>query len=1013
MRTLFLKSFLFSLVLTSFFCSYSQSRTVKGKVKDANDNTTLPGVTVFVKGTTNGSTTDLDGNYSVQIPEQATLIFSYIGYKTVEINVGSQTMIDIALESDLTELSEVVVVGYGTLNKREITGSITKIGGDELKKIPTPSFEAALQGKISGVQVIQGSGLAGSGSVIRIRGISSISAGGDPLYVVDGIPIVQDQFTNVTRNSGAMNTNPLATINPNDIASVEVLKDAAAAGIYGTRGANGVILITTKRGSGTGDSFNFSTKLGISNPVAKPRMLNTSQYLQLYQEAWENDGKVGRATLPSGMTWDEVERRNIDTDWWDLMTQTGFKQDYNLSWNKGGKKLKTYSGISYSDNQSYMVNNAYERISGRLNLDYQLSSQTKISLLSSYSRGNNSRVNTAWSGGLGDAMSTALPIYPVLNDDGSFWSIGANPVRQAEFTKWNLLDTRILNSLKINQKITNQLSLDASGSYDYFKSDDQKWDDGQIDPSTDFIGTAYANTTWVKNWNLSTTLNYNTTISGNSLKILVGSEYQQSTRDFLTGVRKSDVSEQIRFNPATTEKSEIAAGTRSEGEETKFFSVFARFNYNIKNKYFFQGTYRIDASSKFAEEFKSGVFPTIGVSWFANEEEFLKGSSIISLLKLKANFGITGNSNLPQNEYIGTYKRLSPPDNGYALQPILFPTKFPNPGLKWETTNAYDAGIEAGFFNDRIIVEFDYYYKLTNDVLMELALPPQNGIDLAYWANVGQIENKGIDIALNTENIKTQSFSWTTNLNISKNANKIKSIGKFSEEAVSGGTNDTRVIVGQPVGTNFLVRFSHVDPANGRPVYLDIDGVETYDWDPKDRVATGSVLPDFVGGITNTFSYKSWNFSFLFAFSKGGNIYDSSSKRQLGVVTEWNMREDLFDRWRQPGDIAKYPRLTMDTETYGSPTPWINTDLWVHDASYIRLRSVNLSYQIDSPIDMIKNISVSFSAFNLLTFTKFVGLDPEIARDFENATDRNMSSNITYLTPPQEKSFSLGLNFNF
>ena len=995
----------------------AQSQTVRGKLVDSNDGTELIGVSVIVKGTTNGTTTDINGNFALNVSQDDVLIFSYIGYQDIEIPVGARTVFDIELTTAATELDEVVVVGYGTLNKREITGSITKLGGDELKNQQIPSFEAALQGKASGVQVIQGSGMAGSGSLIRIRGISSISAGGDPLYVVDGIPITQSQFTSASRNGGAMNTNPLATLNPNDIESIEILKDASAAGIYGSRGANGVIIITTKRGRGNENEFNFSTNVGFSEPVAKARMLNSSQYLQLYQEAWENDGNVGQATLPGGMTWDEIERRNIDTDWWDLNVDTGFKQEYNLSWNRGWKNLKLYSGFSYSDNQSYLVGNSYERISGRINADYQINSNTKVSSSLSYTRGNNDRVNAAWSGGLGDAMSTSLPIYPVYNDDGSFWFVTntPNPVRQAAMTDWNTIDDRIITNLNIQHKLNNGININIGGSYDYFKTNDDKWETGELVSNPDIVGQAFANISEVDNYNGVLTADYNFNVGGNDLKVLVGGEYQQSTRSAVTGVGATDVTTQWRDNPTPGENGELFAGESIDDEVTKFISVFSRFNYNIANKYFFQATLRTDGSSKFGPENEYGFFPTVGFSWFANEEDFLSGSQTISLLKFKVNYGITGNSNFPPNQFRGSYDRLGDNEGeiGYAFNSILFPTKFPNPDLKWETTSSVDLGFELGLLDDRIIFEMDYYYKYTKDVIGELALPPQTGISEKYFENIGEISNSGIEASITSVNIDRGDFQWTTNFNIARNNNTVESIGNFSEDAVEGGTNDTRVVVGQPLGTNFLVRFSHVDPATGLPVYLDINGEETMEWDPNDRVAVGSVLPDFTGGITNTFNYKNWNFSFLFVFTQGGDIYDSSSKRQLGVVTTWNMREDLFDRWRQPGDIATYPRLTLDTETYGSGTPWINTDQWLHDGSYIRLRNVSLSYQLPIAAGFIKNATVTISGTNLFTLTDFVGLDPEIARDFEDPTDRNMSGSITFLTPPQERSFNLGLNINF
>ena len=299
-------------------------------------------------------------------------------------------------------------------------------------------------------------------------------------------------------------------------------------------------------------------------------------------------------------------------------------------------------------------------------------------------------------------------------------------------------------------------------------------------------------------------------------------------------------------------------------------------------------------------------------------------------------------------------------------------------------------------------------------MLLDVTLQQANGF-ASWWDNVGSVINTGVEFAIKSRNL-VGDFKWTTDFNIARNYNEITSIGPYTEDAVSGGTNDTRVVVGSPIGTNYLVRFSHVEAETGRPVYLDINGNQTYTWDPVDRVVAGNVLPDAIGGLDNNFQFRNWDFGFLFVFTIGGDIYDSSSKRQLGVVTDWNMRTDLFDRWRQPGDQTTYPRLTRDTETYGSTTPWINTDQWLHDGTYVRLRNIRVGYSMPRQLMQkwkLNSMRISFVATNILTFTNYIGLDPEIARDFENATDRNMSPNITYLTPPQERTFNLMLQIGF
>ena len=406
----------------------------------------------------------------------------------------------------LEKLDEFVVVGYGVQRKRELTGSIVKLSTKDITDIPAPSFENAIQGKAAGVQVVTGSGLAGSGSVIRIRGISSISAGGDPLYVIDGIPITDNYF--VKGNSGAMNNNPLSSLNPNDIESVEILKDAASTGIYGSRGANGVILITTKRGKDAKKlKFTYSNLVGIARPTRLPNMLNSQQYLQLYEEAWVNDGNTGVPTLPGGISWEDAQ--NTNTNWVDQTVGTGFKHRHDLAVQKGTEKYNFYTGFSFDKNESYLIGNSYERMSGRINGDVKLLKNLDLSLSTSLSRGTNNRIDAAWSGGLGSAMSTALPIYPVYNDDGTFFNGGSNPVRQRELKTWRNRELRSINNINLTFKPIKNLFFNFSGGYDYMQITEDIFEDPQLLNLTSADGgKAQRYPTKVNNYNGFATANY-------------------------------------------------------------------------------------------------------------------------------------------------------------------------------------------------------------------------------------------------------------------------------------------------------------------------------------------------------------------------------------------------------------------------------------------------------------------------------------------------------------------------
>ncbi len=1001
------KNLLFIVLL--LFGSTLFAQSIKLHIVDANKEP-IVGATVILEGTKFASLTDIMGNVTFNnlSPIKYKVKIALLGFKPMyqilEPNTTG-TVLNFTLKEDSKELTDVVVVGYGTKTKREVTGSIARISAKELNDLPVQSFESALQAKLPGVQVTTGSGLAGSSAKVVIRGISSISAGGDPLYVVDGIPITQDFFIN--SNAGAMNNNPLAVINPDDIESIEVLKDAAAA-IYGSRGSNGVILITTKTAK-KGVNFSYTGSVGVSNPTALPNMLNTDQYLQLYQEAWENDGKTGLATLPNNISWDDARKTN--TDWVDLTTQTGIKHSHNVTLSKGTNKYSILGSLSYSNNESYLVGNSYNRTSFRINGDYAITKNIKATVNSSLSRGVNHRINAAWSGGLGSAMSTALPIFPVYNPDGTFYQGGDNPVRVQELKEWQAVENRAINGIGLEVKLTDQLIATGNVNMDYMDLKDDQHNPKELLNSI-HVGDASRFWVTVKNYNYFAHLKYKVKLPTiHKLTIMGGYEFQKSKTHSSNYYATSMQGGFQEENAKVVDSLYSYTLTKNPPKESKFNSVFSRFSYGFNNKIFLETTLRMDGSSKFGKNYGFGFFPSYSASWLITEERFLSKFSALSLLKLRASYGKSGNANIDENSRFFIFANNA---TGYNGNPITYPTNYGNDDLRWETSWTSNIGVDVGFLNDRIIFTAEYYVRNTSDCLMQLALPPSTGIE-SYYANVGKIQNKGYEFSITSRNID-RTFKWTTLFNIATNRNEVVSTGLYTSDAVGGGTNDTRVVVGSPIGTNYLVRFSHVDAATGRPVYLDKDGNETFTWDPKDRVVAGNVLPDATGGLNNNFSYKNWDLSVLFNFVLGGDIYESSAKRQLGVVTNWNMREDIFDRWQKPGDIAAFPKLTLETSTYGSTTPWINTTMFLHDGTFARLRNVTIGYRVPKQKLVkykIASMKIALIGTNLLTFTKYPGLDPEIARDFDNVTDRNMSPNITYLTSPQEKTYSMQVSLTF
>jgi TonB-dependent starch-binding outer membrane protein SusC len=653
----------------------------------------------------------------------------------------------------------------------------------------------------------------------------------------------------------------------------------------------------------------------------------------------------------------------------------------------------------------------------------------KVSISTSLSEGVNNRLPQGYSGGLGAAMSQALPIYPiyykndVLDDDGNVThkagdyffpsnDINRNPVAARELRTIQSRENRTINNLSLELKPLKDLIITGSGSIDYMFWRNNEYQKQGFDQNNPGFSNAYRQSFDVFNYNLNARANYLKTLKEkHNFAIMLGTEYQNSkTTNFPNQSLNQTASGFLDQNA-----SDVVSTGNTSFNEWNFISQFGRINYNFNRKYFVELVARRDGSSKFGKNNKYGFFPSASAGWVISEERFLKDKKIISFLKLKSSYGKNGNSNL---DAYAQYAFFGQSNNAYNGQTIIYPdaTRLANPNLRWETSTNFDIAIEYGLFNDKITGEMAYYRKQTDDVLLYVSTQSNIGFSNA-WANVGGIRNDGFEFSIKAKVIN-KKFKWSIDFNIAKNTNVVNSLGDYTEDAVSGGTNDTRLVIGRPVGNNYLVKFSHVDSQTGKPVYLDVNGNETYEWNVDNRVSTGAILPNAVGGIKNNFQFGNFDVSMFWVFVFGGDIYDSSSKRQLGTFDSdgWNHRTDQFDRWRQPGDDAKYPILTTTPENHGSGTPWINTDLWIQDGTYARLRSLSLGYNIPSSLlNKLKLATgkISISANNFLTLTKFTGLDPEISRDFENSTDRNMSPNITYLTAPQQKSFTFSLSVGF
>lgn len=1018
--------------------SFAQNKVISGKVSDSKDASPLPGVTITIKGSRSGVQTKADGTYSITVTPSATaLIFSSVGFNTQEIAIGSNAVLNVQMVINNTSLGEVVVIGYGTQKRKEVTGSIVKVGSDKIANVPAPSFESALAGKAAGVQVITSGGAAGSGAIIRIRGISSVSIPGDPLYVIDGLPVDATYLGTNTRNRLGQDRNPLNNINPDDIESIEILKDAGAAGIYGSRGANGVVLITTKKGKGNKFRINYDARVGVNTYAVKPKFVDKNTWLAIRQEAWELDGNTGlQQNLPgkSGGFPLSQALSSTGTDWWDLATRTGFSQSHNISVSRNLGKLALYGSANYSQNKSYIVGNDFTRYGVLLNADYKLLKDLKVSAKVQLNQGRSHMLNNAWNGGLGLAMSGGLPYYPLYNPDGSYfrtdgtgttWEFGGgnNLVAQRENSAYRNDDGRSIFGGNATYSGIKNLTVNVAGQYE--QSDNfwygyrNAWILNRLPGNT--TGIAEEGHDKYSNYWLNATANYSWQIKDDhKFSFLVGAEYQdQKTENKYIDVQAAS---KAIYDGGKNKEYDSLSNVRQYNTtfQKRFQSFIGRFNYSYRSKYVAQVSIRRDASSVFRGNNRFAYFPTASAAWVISDESFMRNlKGTLSFLKLRASWGQTGSSNIPWNAGYPSVSLQGPTYNG--IQAIVR-SNLGNPDLKWETTNNADLALEYGFLNNRINGEIGIYRKKTTDVLLEVPVNLFNGVGGSQWQNQGSVVNEGIEFNLNTTNIQTKNFKWTTNFNISHNYNEVLNIGSLLPDAIGGGTNETRIVPGYPIGTIFTVRYVGVDPTDGLPIFLDKSGKQTKVLNVNsvggDKVPVGSNIPDYTGGLTNTFRYKNLELNTLFTFQKGGKIWDNSGKRNMGYISDWQIYAFYAGNyWRKPGDVAKYPRPTLKGYPGVEGNPWSNnSSLQVYDADFFRLKELTLSWYM--PKAFLKKMKMStgkifFTGYNVLLFTKYPVGDPEGGRDGENDAARNQSPNANFLNLPQQKSFTLGFNLSF
>ena len=968
---------------------------VTGRVVSMEGQNPLSGVSVKVLGTSSGTTTGRDGNFAISVPKPSSvLVFSHISFEELEVQVDSRRVIDVTLSPASQEMQQVVVIGYGTVKKRDLTGSVSQIKAEDIKAFPTTSVLHALQGRASGVQVLQNSGGPGDAVSIRIRGTNSIKGDNEPLYVVDGFPL-----------SG----NP-TVLNNADIESVEILKDASATAIFGSRGANGVVLITTKKGKAGRTKVNFESSYSVQSLRKKLDFMNANEYAQFYNEQAKNDN------LAPYFSQGQIDSFGTGFDWQDLVFQNAPMKTLALNVNGGNERTQYSFTGSVLDQDGIIKGSNYKRYSLGVNLSNNISDKIKLNFSSLLSRNNNNRLNEGRGSNRGGSMiSAGLSAPPTLtpyNDDGSYRVLTTaysfisnsiiNPLNYInEETDLNKANKVLANAAFIYNPIR-ELTVKISGG---IENTDSREDSYRTTRFINSAGQASVSSAQFTSLLSENTIAYNKTFKQrHSLSVLGGFTYQNFISTSLSGSGVgfiSDIGETYDLNSATT-----PGIPGSSYSKSVIMSYLGRINYTYNDKYLATVSFRSDGSSKYSEGDKWGYFPSAALAWRVSEESFLKNAKFISDLKLRLGWGFTG------SQAIGPYTTLSQLVSGKTVfNGSLYTTFSPGtrlPGnLRWETTEQKDIGIDLGVLNNRILFTADYYVKNTHDLLNDVELPPSSGFDYTIQ-NIGEVQNHGFEFGVDAK-VFTGALRWNVNANFSLNRNKVVKLaggedilgGKLAQAIVVDNTNILRE--GQPIGMFWgYVEEGYDDKGHIRFNDLDKDGAIT----ANDRTFIGNPNPDFIYGFSSALSYKNFDFSFFLQGVQGNDLFNVNTiNNTIDYGYGLNMPRDIFyNHWTPTNTNAKYPVISRSVTANVS-------DRFVEDGSYMRLKNIQLAYSLPlNKSSWIRNIQLYVSGQNLLTFTDYSWFDPEV-----NASGGSASTTLglDWYSYPTSKSVTFGVRAGF
>ncbi|TXI34287.1 MAG: TonB-dependent receptor [Niabella sp.] len=969
--------------------------SVSGTVKDAANGQGIVGASILVKGSSIGTVSLENGVFKISVPDgYKTIVISAIGYSSKEVSISSAPL-NVLLEISATNnLDEVMVVGYGTKIKKDVTSSISRVTAKEFKDQPVSTFEQALQGRASGVYINSGSGKLGQGLKIRVRGISSISADQQPFVVIDGIPVVSQQLS-----SSSEPDNPLATINPDDIESIEVLKDASSSAIYGARASNGVLLVTTKSGKQGKSKISFNISNGWSKPAHYQEFLNADQYRELFTAAAKNapDGGYDIAEEFESETGTDDWNSTNNTDWSKAGFQNGYVRQYTASLSGGDAKTRYMLSAGYNDMKGIILGNRLGRSNARLNIDHNINSIFKVGANISLNQTKNFRVTSdnAFSNPLQlNALPPVQPMYDpatgLLNRNTLYY----NSLIEVEGNNrnWNNI-YRTISSGFIEANILPNLKFRSQNGIDWTNLQETQFLGRRTEDGAPG-GYSYEGQTTSSIFTTTNTLSWFKSTDNSDIDALAGIEYQNGK---LSGSNvEGEAFPSDKFTRIAS--AAIISGGSSDATHYRFMSYFLRSNFKFFNRYLFSASVRADGSSRFSKNKPYGVFPAVSAGWLISEENFLKNSAVLNYLKLRSSYGRTGNAE------IGNFSsRTLFTSSAYANIAGIVASQIGDPNLSWERTDQFDIGLDFGFINNRISGEIDYFFKNTKGLLLNVPLPAINGFT-TMTKNIGDMENKGFEFVLNADVIRNNNFTWTSSFNISTYRNKVT---KLVAPVQPVGRNMGRLAVGAPFGQFYGKKYMGVDPANGDALYMMADGSSSNDYSAAVDTVVGNPNPDYYGGWNNKISFKGFTLDALLQFVKGNDLYNLAGIFQ-SVNGDYfdNQTVDQMNYWKKPGDVTMIPQPRLYE---GNGTN--KSSRWVQDGSYLRLKAVTLSYNIPkTAIKKIKmeNVKIFVSAQNLLTFTKYTGYDPEVNTQFVSGINLGHD----FYTSPQAKTILVGLNID-